>query len=232
MATTCGDGVRPAGAPPEVAGQKRRAFDQSVTLAPPAKRNATTEQQCQDMVESILTEFARTHGDKSPANLILCTFERLTRTQTRLGSNSASFVGRCMRKLKHMQMGFFYLQGRLYQLHAEPHATPSRKPGANDEYQRMVGALAEHMGMGSVDMFKKRAHFAKLVRAHPIALFLDLKWTIFRAKPAFFMAHFDRLCDEQSPLYPEAWRSDIPALQGLLDEFEDKVHLREWTPQL
>lgn len=232
MATACGDGVRPAGAPPEVAGQKRRAVDQSVPLASPAKRNATTEQQCQDMVESILTEFARTHGDKSPADLFPGAFKRLTTDQTRLGSNSASFVGRVMCKLKHMQMGLFYLQGRLYQVHAEPHATPSRVPGANDKYRRMVGALAEHMGMGSVDMFKKRAHFAKLVRAHPIALFLDLKWTTFRAKPAFIMAHFDRLCDEQSPLYPEAWRRDMPALQRLLDEFEDKVHLREWTPQL
>lgn len=232
MATACGDGVRPAGAPPEVAGQKRRAVDQSVPLASPAKRNATTEQQCQDMVESILTEFARTHGDKSPADLFPGAFKRLTTDQTRLGSNSASFVGRVMCKLKHMQMGLFYLQGRLYQVHAEPHATPSRVPGANDKYRRMVGALAEHMGMGSVDMFKKRAHFAKLVRAHPIALFLDLKWTTFRAKPAFIMAHFDRLCDEQSPLYPEAWRRDMPALQRLLDEFEDKVHLREWAPQL
>jgi hypothetical protein len=230
MATTCGDGVRPAGAPPEVAGQKRRAFDQSVTLAPPAKRKATSEQQCQVTVESNLSEFARTHGDKSPADLILCTFERLTTDQTRLGSNSASFVGRGMRKLKHMQMGFFYLQGRHYQVHAEPHATPSRVPGANDEYQRMVGALAEHMGMGDADMFKKRAHFAELVRAHPIVLFLDLKWSTYRAKPAFFMAYLDRLRDEQSPLYPEAWRRDIPALQRLLDEFEDKLHLREWTP--
>ena len=189
------------------------------------------------VIEKALKSFitARALDDKGPDACFVDLFRRFSPREmpptAGMGMNTAVFFVRTARRLDVITRGMRYIEGRLYQVHAEPHATPSRVPGANDEYQRMVGALAEHMGMGDARTFKMRAHFAELVRAHPIVLFLDLKWSTLRAKPAFIMAYLDRLRDEQSPLYPEPWRRDIPALQTRLVDFDRAQGIYEWTPE-